>query len=51
MGKKKRLTVTELGNKYKDFIKGKELNDNSKELFEKTLSNAVKPKQQKKDKL
>lgn len=47
MAKKKRLTVEELGKRYETFIKGKEVNDNGKELFEKALKNTL-PKEPKK---
>ena len=41
MAKKKRLTVDEIGKRYETFIKGKELNDNGKELFEKAIKNTL----------
>lgn len=41
MKKKKNLTIGELTKNYDQFIKGKELNKNNKELFEKALKKAV----------
>ncbi|HEY8660922.1 MAG TPA: hypothetical protein VIL78_17960 [Hanamia sp.] len=40
--KKERLTPTQLDANYNKYMKGKELNNNGKKLFEKTLKKAVK---------
>jgi len=42
--KKERLTSEELAAKAEEFLKGKELNPNGFELFEKTLKKAVTTK-------
>ena len=45
-GKKKELTPMEkLTSGYEKFIEGKETNKNGKQLFNKTLKKATKPKQ------
>lgn len=45
MGKKKKeITMAELTKNYDTFIKGKQVNKNGKELFEKTLKKVVKPR-------
>ena len=46
-GKKERKTMSELMQGYDEIVKGKELNKNSKKLFEKTLKKAVKPRSSK----
>lgn len=43
-GKKKQTPMDELTKGYEKFIKGKELTPNGKELFNKTLKKASKPK-------
>jgi len=40
--KRERLTPAQLDANYNKFMKGQELNNNGKELFEKTLKKAVK---------
>ena len=47
MTKKKRKTMDQLAEGYREFIKGKELNDNGKDLFEQALKNTL-PKPTKK---
>jgi hypothetical protein len=41
--KKERLTPEQLDANYNKFMKGQELNNNGKELFEKVIKNAAKP--------
>lgn len=45
--KKKILTIDELVANAKKVLKGKQLNDNNKELFEETLKQAAQPKKAK----
>ena len=45
--KKKEKTMAELTAAYKNFIKGKSVNKNGKELFDKVLKKAVKPRSSK----
>ncbi|MFT3909855.1 MAG: hypothetical protein QM737_10550 [Ferruginibacter sp.] len=45
--KKKEITMEELTKNYSTFIKGKEINKNGKDLFDKTLKKAVKPRSSK----
>lgn len=44
MKKSKQKSMAELTEGYEEFIKGKELNKNGKELFNKTIKKAAKPK-------
>lgn len=45
--KKKEITMAELTKNYETFIKGKGVNKNGKELFDKTLKKAVKQRSSK----
>jgi hypothetical protein len=45
MSKKKQTPMEKLTQGYEKFIKGQELKNNGKTVFEKTLKKAAKPKQ------
>lgn len=43
---KKSKTMAEVTADYKEFVKGKETNKNGKQLFDKVIKKAAKPKKQ-----
>ena len=42
--KNKKLTMERLTNGYEQFMRGKNVNNNGKKIFEKTIKRAIKPR-------